>query len=53
MPITLIGNNFQDVWINAKKMKEKGKMIAFLAKGEVRVFYSHLLGLLVIGGRNR
>lgn len=34
VPITLIGNNFQDVWINAKKMKEKGKMIAFLAKGE-------------------
>jgi len=33
VPITLIGNNFQDVWVAAKKKKEKGKMIAMLAQG--------------------
>lgn len=33
VPITLIGNNFQDVWVAAKKKKEKDKMIEQMAKG--------------------
>lgn len=33
VPITLIGNNFQDVWVAAKKKKEKAKMIERMAHG--------------------
>jgi hypothetical protein len=34
VPITLIGNNFQDVWVAAKKKKEKAKMMERMAQGE-------------------
>ena len=33
VPITLIGNNFQDVWVAAKKKKEKDRMIQQMAAG--------------------
>ena len=33
VPITLIGNNFQDVWVAAKKKKETDRMIQQMAAG--------------------